>query len=160
MRLPRDLRGRVALFFAGFGALISLILAVVLDQGAHDLGQRLIDETLSAELDDYIARRERNPASLPPSTVIVQGYIRDADGAGDVPDYLTALPLGRHDIRLGTLSYRVAILERGGTRYYLLYDTSLQARREHRFGWMLGLVAVAMPLLSAFGGGWLSRTVV
>lgn len=160
MRLPRDLRGRVALFFAGFGALISLVMAVVLYQGAHDLGQRLIDETLSAELDDYIARRERNPASLPPSTVIVQGYVRDTNGSGDVPEYLADLPLGRHDIRLGTLSYRVAILERAGARYYLLYDTSLQARREHRFAWMLGLMAVAMTLLSTLGGIWLSRTVV
>jgi signal transduction histidine kinase len=160
MRLPRDLRGRVALFFAGFGALGSLIMAVALYQGAHDLGQRLIDETLSAELDDYIARRERNPASLPPATVVVQGYVRTADGAGNVPDYLAALPLGRHDIRLGMLSYRAAILERGGARYYLLYDTSLQARREQRFAWMLGLLAVAMTLLSALGGVWLSRTVV
>jgi signal transduction histidine kinase len=160
MHTPRDLRGRVALFFAGFGAIVSLIMAVVLYQGAHDLGQRLIDETLSAELDDYIARRERNPASLPPSTVVVQGYIRDTNGAGNVPDYLTGLPIGRHDIQLGKLSYRVAILERGGARYYLLYDTSLQARREHRFAWMLGLMAVAMTLLSALGGIWLSRTVV
>jgi signal transduction histidine kinase len=160
MRPPRDLRGRVALFFAGFGALVSLIMAVVLYRGAHDLGQRLIDETLSAELDDYIARRERNPASLPPSTVVVQGYVRDRSGTGNVPDYLTGLPLGRHDIQLGTLSYRVAILERGGARYYLLYDTSLQARREYRFAWMLGLMAVAMTLLSALGGIWLSRTVV
>jgi len=160
IRAPRDLRGRVALFFAGFGALVSLIMAVVLYQGAHDLGQRLIDETLSAELDDYIARRERNPASLPPSTVIVQGYVRDVNGAGKVPDYLAGLPLGRHDIRLGTLTYRAAILERGSARYYLLYDTSLQARRENRFAWMLGLMAVAMTLLSTLGGIWLSRTVV
>jgi signal transduction histidine kinase len=160
MPLSRDLRGRVALFFAGFGALVSLIMAAALYQGAHDLGQRLIDETLSAELDDYIARRERNPASLPPSTVIIQGYVRDGKGGGNVPDYLTGLPLGRHDIRLGTLTYRVAILERGGTRYYLLYDTSLQARRELRFAWMLGLIAVAMTLLSTLGGAWLSRTAV
>lgn len=160
MRLPRDLRGRVALLFAGFGALVSLIMAVVLYQGAHDLGQRLIDETLSAELDDYIARRERNPLSLPPSTVILQGYVRDADGSGHVPDYLMALPIGWHNVRLGTLSYRVAIIERGGGRYYLMYDTSLQTRREHRFAWMLGLMALAMTLLSALAGIWLSRAVV
>jgi len=160
MHLPPDLRWRVALIFAGFGAVVSLIMAVAMYEGAHDLGQRLIDETLSAELDDYIARRERNPASLPPATVIVQGYVRAADGSGNVPDYLAGLPLGRHDIHLGTLTYRVAILERGGARYYLLYDTSLQARREQRFAWMLGLMAVAMTLLSALGGVWLSRTVV
>jgi len=160
MRLPPDLRGRVVLIFAGFGALISLIMTVALYQGAHDLGQRLIDETLSAELDDYIARRERNPASLPPSTVILQGYVRTAKEMGDVPDYLLGLPLGRHDIHLGTLSYRVAILERGETFYYLLYDTSLQARRESRFAWLLGFMALAMTLLSALGGVWLSRAVV
>jgi len=160
MHLPLDLRGRVALLFAAFGALISLLMAVMLYQGTHDLGQRLIDETLSAELDDYIARRERNRASLPPSTVIVQGYVRGADGSGDVPGYLDSLPPGRHDIRIGTLGYRVAILERGGTHYYLLYDTSLQQRRERRFAWMLGLMAVAMTLLSALGGIWMSRTVV
>ena len=160
MRLPPDLRGRVALVFAGFGAMVSLIMAVALYHGAHDLSQLLIDETLSAELDDYIARRERNPASLPPATVIVQGYVRDTDGTGNVPDYLAELPLGRHDIHLGAQSYRAAILERGGTRYYLLYDTSLQVRREERFAWMLGLIAVAMTVLSALGGVWLSRTVV
>lgn len=160
MHLPFDLRGRVALLFAAFGALISVLMAVMLYQGAHDLGQRLVDETLSAELDDYIARRERNPASLPPSTVIVQGYVRGPDGKGEVPGYLSNLSPGRHDISLGTLGYRVAVLERGGTSYYLLYDTSLLALREQRFAWMLGLMVIAMTLLSALGGIWISRTVV
>jgi signal transduction histidine kinase len=160
MHLPLDLRGRFSLLFAGFGAVASLIMAIVLYQGAHDLSERLIDETLSAELDDYIARRERNPASLPPATVILQGYVRDAEGHGEVPAYIASLPVGRHDIRLGTLSHRVAIIDRKGTRYYLLYDTSLQIRREERFALMLGLMAFSMTLLSALGGIWLARTVV
>ncbi|MGB8240775.1 MAG: hypothetical protein WCE66_07075, partial [Azonexus sp.] len=117
MPLLSDLRGRVALFFAGFGALVSLIMVIAVYQSAHDLGQRLIDETLSAELDDYIARRERNPASLPPATVVVHGYVQGNDGVGDVPTYLAGLPVGRHDINLGSISYRVAIVERGGVRY-------------------------------------------
>lgn len=160
MRLPINLRGRVAFLFAAFGALISLLMAAMLYEGTHDLGQRLIDETLSAELDDYIARRERNPASLPPSTVVVQGYVGHSAGDDKIPDYLTRLPQGRHDITIGAVSYRVAILERGDIRYYLLYDRSLQSRRERRFGWMLGLMVVAMTLLSALGGIWISRTVV
>lgn len=160
MSLSNNLRGRVALFFAGFGALGSLIMAVALYQGTHDLGQRLIDETLSAELDDYIARRERNSASMPPSTVVVHGYVQTAADAGGVPSYLTGLPVGNHDIRFNTIGYRVAIVERGGTRYYLLHDTGLQARREQRFVWMLGLMVLTMTLLSALGGMWLSRKVV
>lgn len=160
MPLLSDLRGRVALFFAGFGALVSLIMVIAVYQSAHDLSQRLIDETLSAELDDYIARRERNPASLPPATVVVHGYVQGNDGVGDVPTYLAGLPAGRHDIHLGSISYRVAIVERGGVRYILLHDTALQARREQRFAWMLVLLVVAMTMLSALGGIWVSRTVV
>lgn len=155
-----SLRGRVALFFAGFGALLSLAMAIMLHQSAHDLGQRLIDETLTAELDDYIARRERNPRSLPPSTVVLQGYVQDADGAGEVPGYLAGLPVGRHDVAVGQLAYRVAVLERQGERYYLLYDVSLQSRREQRFALQLGLIAALMTLVSTLGGIWLSRTVV
>lgn len=155
-----SLRSRVALFFALFGALLSLLMAFMLHQSAHDLGQRLIDETLTAELDDYMARRERNPHSLPPSTVIVQGYVKDAAGNGDVPAYLSGLPDGRHNISVGQLAYRVAVLQRQGERYFLLYDISLQLRREQRFALQLGLIAIVMTLVSTLGGVWLSRTVV
>ncbi len=160
MLRPHNLRERVAFFFAGFGALLSLLLVFLLYQTAHDLGQRLIDETLTAELDDYIARRERNPHSLPPSTVMLQGYVRDAASAGDVPPYLATLSPGWHDVTVGELSYRAAVLERSGARYYLLYDTSLQQKREERFLFLLAVVAVAVTLLAALGGIWLSRSVV
>lgn len=160
MHLPLDLRGRVALLFGGFGAVLSIVMAIMLYQGTHDLGQRLVDETLSAELDDYIARRERNPASLPPSSAVMQGYVSDDEEDSHVPDHLSSLPVGRHDIQIGTLGYRVAVLERGKTRYYMLHDTSWQIRREQRFGWMLALMVVVMTLLSALGGIWISRTVV
>lgn len=160
MLRPRNLRERVALFFAGFGALLSLLLVFLLYHTAHDLGQRLIDETLTAELDDYIARRERNPHSLPPATVMLQGYVRDAESAGDVPPYLVTLSPGRHDVTVGKLSYRAAVLDRGDARYYLLHDTSLQKKREQRFLFLLAVVAVAVTLLAALGGIWLSRSVV
>lgn len=151
---------RVALYFAGFGALLSLVMAVLLYQSAHDLGQRLIDETLTAELDDYIARRERNPLSLPASTVMLQGYVREAGETAGVPAYLATLPPGRHEIRVGTLSYRAAVLDRDNARYYLLYDISLQLKREQRFAQKLGLAAFAMTLLSALLGIVLSGAAV
>lgn len=135
-------------------------MTFMLSQAAHDLGQRLLDETLTAELDDYISRRERNPHSLPPSTVTLQGYVAGAHGQGDVPAYLSRLPDGRHNISIGELAYRVATLQRNGERYFLLYDITLQQRREERFTLQLGLIALTMTLLSALGGVWLSRTVV
>lgn len=155
-----SLRARVALYFAGFGALLSLVMAVMVYQSAHDLSVRLIDETLTAELDDYIARRERNPLSLPPSTVTLQGFVREVNEADGVPDYLATLPPGRHEIRVGTLSYRAAVLDRDNARYYLLYDISLKLKREQRFAQQLSIVAVAMTLLSALLGVFLSGAAV
>lgn len=160
MLKPRDLRDRVALFFAVFGAVLSALLALVVYQAADDLGRRLIDETLSAEIDDYIARRERNPNSLPPSSVLLQGYVREEGRASEIPAYIADLPLGWHNIAVDKLRYRVVILDRGGVRYYLLHETSVQARREERFLWLLGVFVVAATLLSAVGGFWLSGAVV
>jgi signal transduction histidine kinase len=155
-----SLRARVALYFAAFGALLSVVMAVMMFQSAHDLSVRLVDETLTAELDDYIARRGRNPHSLPPSTVTLQGYVRKAGEADGVPDYLAKLPPGRHEVRVGTLFYRAAVLDRDNTRYYLLYDISLKLKREQRFTQQLSIVAVAMTLLSALLGIFLSSAVV
>jgi len=156
----RSLRTRVALYFAGFGALLSLVMAVMVYQSAHDLSVRLVDETLTAELDDYIARRGRNPLSLPPATVTLQGYVREAGETDGVPDYLARLPPGRHEVRVGTLFYRAAVLDRDNTRYYLLYDISLKLKREQRFAQQLSIVAVAMTLLSALLGIFLSSAAV
>jgi len=155
-----SLRARVALYFAGFGALLSLVMAVMVYQSAHDLSVRLVDETLSAELDDYIARRGRNPLSLPPATVTLQGYVREAGETDGVPDYLARLPPGRHEVRVGTLFYRAAVLDRDDVRYYLLYDISLKLKREQRFAQQLSIVAVAMTLLSALLGMFLSGAAV
>ncbi len=156
----RSLRTRVALYFAGFGALLSLVMAVMVYQSAHDLSVRLVDETLTAELDDYIARRGRNPLSLPPATVTLQGYVREAGETDGVPDYLARLPPGRHEVRVGTLFYRAAVLDRDSARYYLLYDITLKLKREQRFAQQLSIVAVAMTLLSALLGSFLAGAAV
>ena len=64
MRRRHSLRSRVALAFAGLGAALALLLTVGIWFAAHDVSRRLIDQTLRAELEDYMARRARNPNSL------------------------------------------------------------------------------------------------
>ena len=61
MNRRRSLRLRVALAFAGFGALLSLVLTAGIWYAAHDVSRRLMDESLKAEMEDYMARRARNP---------------------------------------------------------------------------------------------------
>ena len=54
MRFKRSLRYRVGLAFALFGGLVSLLLATGLNFAVRDLERHLLDEALSAELQDYI----------------------------------------------------------------------------------------------------------
>jgi signal transduction histidine kinase len=161
MRFHRSLRYRVALAFALFGGLVSLLLAAGLYVAAHDVGERLIDETLKAELEDYMARRSRNPHSLPPSTVSVLGYVLpQSAGEPDIPPALHALPPGRHELDLNGTPYRVAVVDRGGKRYFMLHNLTRQQHREVRFLLLLGAGVLVMSVLSAAGGLWLAGRVI
>ncbi|MBF0109379.1 MAG: HAMP domain-containing histidine kinase [Magnetococcales bacterium] len=161
MRPRYNLRFRVALAFAVSGAIVCLLMGGFQLWATHDLSQRLIDETLSAELDDYFSRRERNPHSLPPKTVILHGYVR-TKGASvtDMPNYLDSLPPGRHDLTVGRLTYRVAVVDHLGERYFFLYDTTLQQKREQRsILFILGSIVI-VGLIAALGGVWLVGVII
>ena len=56
MRVRRRLRYRVAALFAIFGGMVSLIQAFGLYVASRNLEERLIDDTLTAELQDYTER--------------------------------------------------------------------------------------------------------
>jgi signal transduction histidine kinase len=161
MRRRRSLRFRVAAAFAALGALLSFLFAGGIWLAAHDVSRRLMDETLEAELADYMSRHARNPVSLPPSTAGLRGYLLPM-AANDTPLPAELKPLmpGRHDVLLNGTPYRVAIAERAGIRYVLLFDASHQQRREQRFLLYLGVGVLLMTLVSSLGGLWLAGLVI
>lgn len=159
--LRHSLRFRVALTFAWFGALVSLLLSGGLSVAAHDVGQRLVDETLRAELDDYIARRSRNPNSLPPATLSVRGYIHTTGQAAEnIPPELLRLSPGKHQLTLDNTPYRVAVVDKDGERYIMLFNEVRQRHREEQFLVYLAVGAFIMTLISAGIGWWLAGKVV
>jgi signal transduction histidine kinase len=161
MARRHSLRLRVAFAFAGLGAALSLLLIVGIWFAAHDVSQRLMDQTLKAELEDYMARRTRNPHSLPPDTASLRGYLGKAGTAGDnLPGPVRTLPPGQHEIELDGIPYRVAIDERGRDRYVILFNEERQKRREQRFLGYLITGAALMTLLSTLGGIWLAGRVI
>ncbi|HEX8962467.1 MAG TPA: HAMP domain-containing sensor histidine kinase [Rhodocyclaceae bacterium] len=155
-----SLRFRVAFYFAGLGAVLSLLFALGLWLAAHDLSKRLIDQTLTAELDDYMARRARNPRSLPPDTASLRGYVTNGDAIPDMPPQLRGLAPGRHEIVLDGVPYRVAVAERDGERYTMIFSEERQHARESAFLFYLAGGALLMTLLAAAGGRWLAGRVV
>lgn len=161
MRLPHSLRFRVAFAFAWFGALVSLLLAIGLYFSAHDLGKRLIDETLQAEMEDYLARRVRNPQSLPPNTLSLRGYVFAPDAASsEVPAAVQRLAQGQYEVVLDGAPYRTIVTQRGALRYVMVFDEASQLQRESRFAFYLAGGILIMALLSAAGGYWLAGRVI
>lgn len=157
MRFKRSLRYRVGLAFALFGGLVSLLLAAVLSFAVRDMERHLLDEALTAELQDYMARRARNPQSLPPTAAGVRGYVvENATVAAALPPELRGLEHGRYSLDLDGARYRIAVEQRGATRFYLLYDQTHLKTRQHYFTALLAGGVVLMSLLSALGGAWLA----
>jgi signal transduction histidine kinase len=147
--------------FAGLGAALSLLLSLGIWFATLDVSQRLMDQTLKAELEDYMARRARNPNSLPPAGASLRGYSMPSGSSGaDLPPPLRTLPAGQHEIELDGIPYRAAVAEQGGVRYVILFDEVRQKRRQQRFLAYLVGGAALMTLLAAIGGLWLAGRVI
>ena len=161
IRFKRSLRFRGGLAFALFGCLVSVLLSGWLYLASHEASLRLMDETLKAELKDYLTRRQRNPHSLPQATVTVVGYVTPAPaGAPSPPEKLLRLPPGLTSLKLQGAPYRLLIQDVGESRYYLLYNETHQAARETRFVGLLGIGVLVSTLLASTGGLWLAGRVI
>lgn len=154
-------RFRLALTFAMFGAMVSLLLSIGLSFTAHNLGERLIDETLRAEIEDYISRRSRNPGSLPPATVSIRGYVfLPGQGRAEIPPELHDLIPGMYQLTLNNIPYRITVVDQADERYVMMFNEMRQRHRESTFLIYLVVGALIMTLLSAWIGWWLSGRVV
>lgn len=141
--------------------MVSLFLSLGLSFTAHTLGDRLIDETLRAEIEDYITRRARNPNSLPPATVSIQGYIfLPGLDKSETPPALHELPPGKYQLTLNNIPYRVAVVDQVDVRYVMMFNEVRQLKRESTFLIYLVGGALSMTLLSAWIGWWLAGRVV
>lgn len=155
------LRLRVAAGFAVLGVAVSLALGGWLHLASRDLEQRLIDEALGAELEDYLARLSRNPDSLPPDTATLRGYVQRPDDVDEaVPPALRDLPAGRYTLDLDGVSFRVAVHEGPNGTLVMLHNRSQVTHREERFALILLLGMALATLVSAAGGWWLAGRVI
>ena len=161
IRFKRSLRFRGGLAFAVFGGILSLLLSGWLYLATHDAGLRLMDQTLKAELEDYLTRRERNSYSLPPATVTVLGYVSPPpSGTPPPPGELRKVAPGLSSLTLRGIPYRLLVQDAGDSRYYLLYNETHQVARETRFKWLLGSGVLMVTLLASAGGLWLAGRII
>jgi signal transduction histidine kinase len=146
--------------FAAFGGLVSLVLASGMYVASHNLEERLIDDTLTAELQDYATRRARNPRSLPEMTNTIRAYVMPTLGNTPIPEAIQQLSPGRYQITLDDVPFRAAVADQGKERFVILYNESQLRRREQDLlVWLAGAVII-MTGLSAVVGYWLAGRVI
>lgn len=152
MSARRSLQRSITLTLALFAGVVSLSLAVVIYLASHDLEEQLIDETLHAELDDFVARRSRNPLSQPEQTRTIRGFVVTAEGEDKVPAAIAALQPGHHSLELDAIPYRAAVRQVDTQRYVVLYDYSALQRREHDFALLLAASVLLITTIAALTG--------
>ena len=156
-----SLQRRLVLAFAALGAALSLLFAGGMWLATHDASRRLIDQTLRDEIDDYTARRQRNPLSLPPDTAGLKGYLVPAGSAdAALPAIIRGLGEGQHEVDIDGSRYRVAVANRHGERYVFLFNEEPQRSREQRFLVWLAIGVISTTAVAAVAGRWLARRAI
>jgi signal transduction histidine kinase len=154
------LRLRVMIGFALISGSVSLVLGSWVYFTFRDLDRRLIEEALTAEVEDYRVRLARNPASLPPMTATVRGYLLRGDRPDERPAELRDLREGQSLVVVDGVSYLAAVVRDGDATLYMLHNHSPVERREQRLlAAVIGGI-VATSLLAAAWGWWLAGRVI
>ncbi len=160
-RFNRSLRVRLAVAFALLGTLVSVLSSSGLFLAAHRSGLRLIDETLSAEIDDYLARRARFPEALLPSGITIRGYAHSpGEAANGLPPEFTSLVPGSYQMTLDDVPYRISVVDKAGERFVMMFNTTQHQLREQTFLTYIVMSMGIMVLFSAWMGWWLAGKIV
>ncbi len=159
MRFRTSLRYRVTLSFALLGLVVSLGLAGTLYVRTTEMEARLVAETLSTELEDYIARYAVDPETPPPASTMIRTYVIPS-GTGDAPETLRDLKTGLHQLQLEGKGYYAEVRVHAGRHFIVLYDDRQIRHRENQFKIFLSIGVLVMTLLSALLGFWLAERVI
>lgn len=160
MKFRTSLRYRITFAFAFIGGIVSLALAVALYWLTINMEERLIEETLSAELEDFIVRYRGDNSLLPPSSTLMQIHIIEAQNRDTTPAVLRDLDPGLHTVNLTGGSYFAEVRVSGTQHFIALYDDSQIRYREAQYQAFLVGAVVVMTLLSAALGFWLADRVI
>ncbi|MCW8928760.1 MAG: HAMP domain-containing histidine kinase [Gammaproteobacteria bacterium] len=159
MKFRISLRNRVSFAFALMGMLVSLGLAGTFYLLTINMEQRLIAETLSAELEDYIARYKINPETPPPSSTTIQTHVI-LPGKKYSSTVLQNLTTGLHQVQLEGREYYAEVRLADKMHFIVLYDDQQIRHREDQLKFFFGLGVLLMTMLSAMLGFWMADRVI
>ncbi len=149
MHRINSLRFRVAFYYALFGAGLSIFLSGGFFLATQQVGHGLMDQILAGEFEEHVSP----DGFAPPNEKSIKGYALSAviNGA-EVPAEIRDLKPGSYNMTIMGIDYRVMVIDRFNSRYFMLYDSSSQHQYEAEFLKYVVLFALFMILSSAAGG--------
>lgn len=156
MFLSNSLRYRVALYYALFGAGLSVLLSGSVYWTVQQIGNQLIDDILRAELDEHSLMASNDL----PNTATISGYVLSATEDGVfIPKEIRALQPGTHNVNIGKKRFRVLVADKLDVRYFMSFDMKRQIFQEARFFRYVVYFALFMIISSSIGGVLLASRV-
>ncbi len=156
MLQTNSLRFRVAVFYAVFGAGISILLSGGVFFAVQQLGHQRMDEILRVELDKHVHKSGFET----PNTISIEGYVLSPSRQDPgIPPEIRPLTPGTYNVRVGDTDYRVLVVDRDDARYFMLFDTESQHLQEETFFRYVAYFALFMIVSTSAGGFWLASRV-
>ncbi|VAX09192.1 hypothetical protein MNBD_GAMMA25-1980 [hydrothermal vent metagenome] len=159
MKFRTSLRYRVAFAFAFLGTIVSLVIAGGLYVLMLDMEERLIAETLTTELEDFMRRYALDPEAPPPTSTSMHTFVISTLPDED-PGILKQLQPGLHQVQFKNKNYYAEVREQAAQRFVVLYDDTQVRQREQQFSSYLVAGVLIMMGLSALLGFWLAGRVI
>lgn len=148
------LRQRFTLASMALVLLISSLGALAVYLAQEYLEDRLLEELMQREVDEYARLYRGDPAQLPPRSSDLRSYVVGPDDPGALPRELREIPPGIwHDVLIQGRNYQVANFTLLDKRLYLTYDITDVEERE---GWLKVVLSGVVLLATALAGllGW------
>lgn len=176
MFTSHSLRHRVALGFALLSLLVVAAHSLALYFIVEDREEEQIDRVVNEEMEAFITRYRANPATALPRSQNLTAYvvreaangpslarsprlgpIGDPAGRAALPEYLRALTIGMHEVRVNGGERHISVRALGETRFYLIYDVTHHELQMRELVWLLGFGLVTTAVLAMVIGGLLAR---
>ncbi len=127
--MRNSLRFKVALFFSALTIALLVAQALGVRALAEAQEERLIAALIRDDMASVLKSYKADPALLPPFDVRLNGYVSGADrGTIVLPETVSHLPFGTHEIVIDEREIHVAIAPMGTARLYRAYNFSAYER--------------------------------
>lgn len=154
------MRSRVTAAFVACAVVINALFVTAAVLWGHDMEVRFIEATMGEQLQLLIRQNQIDPASSPPATVSMQGFVSAPGDDSTLPAYLRGLTPGTYERVHAAREYHIMVEDHRGRRYYLTFDATHLEPLEGLFHNLLIGGSIVFTILALGLGYWLSGRIL